>query len=99
MKVCFHFENFDADVSSGTMHSMQQWYELLLAFNVEEVAVVNLTDFNIPYISSDTTTHVYPSLEAFLADNPEGVKTYIDKGGEDYKTYDFSETEIGRAHV
>ncbi len=96
MKVCFHFENFDADVSSGTLHSMHQWYELLLALGVTEVAIINLTDFNIPYISSDITTNTYTSLEAFQAHQnyvASGNMTYVEKGGAAHNTYDYSSTD------
>lgn len=61
MKVCFYHEDFDRDVSSGTSFSMQQWGELLNAFNVAEVAVINKTEDKLPYKFKE-----YKSLEEFV---------------------------------
>ena len=56
--ICFYHTDFDRDVSSGTSHSIQQWSELLNAFNIKDVAVINQTKDKIPY-------HNYKSLEEF----------------------------------
>lgn len=92
MKVCFHHELFDVDVSSGTIHALYQWFELLQAFDVTECAIINKTGDALPTISSDMKVTEYATIEAFIKAN-RAAKTFVEKGGKDYKSFDFSKTK------
>lgn len=91
MKVCFHHDYFDVDVSSGTIHSMYQWFDLLHAFGVFECAIINNTDDDIPTINSDMTVTEYSRLDDFLS--LHGNVVFVEQGGSPYRDYDFGDTE------
>ncbi len=91
MKVCFHYEDFDRDVSSGTSHSIHQWHELLYAFGVTEVAVINSKRNKIKAVNDSVKMTNYKSLDDFLAVNDNVC--FVEQGGEDYRDFDFSKYE------
>ena len=95
MKLCFHHELFDDDVSSGTIHALYQWFELCHAFDVCEVAIINLSGDEIPLIDSLMQVNEFPDLEKFIDfTNRHGDRlTYVEMGGPNFKCYDFSCTD------
>lgn len=92
MKVCFHHQPFDVDVSSGTIHALYQWFELFHAFDVTECAVINESGDVLPNIDSDMKVREYRSLSAFLS-GADGRVAYVEMGGASHKEYDFSHTD------
>lgn len=87
-KVCFHFTDFDRDVSSGTSHSVHQWHELFMAFGVTEVAVINETTESYPKVSEQVEVTEYSSLEDFISKNDNLV--FVEQGASThYKNYDY----------
>lgn len=69
--ICFHHEQFDADISSGTLYSIDQWSNLFTAFGVKNIAVINQTADILPPFCNTSTTRVFSSIDLFL-DNTEG---------------------------
>jgi hypothetical protein len=68
MKVLFHHEAFDIDVSSGTVHAAYQWVELLAAFGVTHAAVLNTSGVPWPHhINLDLTIEEYTDIASFSA--------------------------------
>ena len=92
MKVCFHHQDFDVDVSSGTSHALYQWHVLFYAFGVDEVAVINHTDDPLPYMGEIVATS-YETLEDFVAACDGATLTFVEEGGSDFRNFDFSETD------
>ena len=86
MKLCFHHQDFDIDVSSGTVHALYQWFELLLAFGISECAIVNTTSEKIPLISSDILVHEFNSFSDFEIAFGNEKFLYVEKGGPDYRS-------------
>ena len=89
MKICFHHEDFDRDVSSGTIHSLHQWVELSTAFSVTQCAVINLSSEHIPAMGGPVEVFEFSSIDDFLA-NTDGTKTFVDIGGTNFHGADLS---------
>ena len=79
MKVAFTFVDYDLDVSSGTEDSLHQWNELLGAFEVTEVAVINYTTRSNFSALSYPNVNIYDSLNSFLTSTNESVG-YVEQG-------------------
>ena len=92
MKVCFTHNDFDAEVSSGTIHALYQWFELFHGFGVKECAIINISGDILPHIDSSIVVHEYESLDQFLK-NHSGNEIFVDQGGAEYRGYDYSDTE------
>ena len=88
MKVCFHHQPFDVDVSSGTIHAFYQWFELFHAFDIDECAIINSSGDRPPVIDSHMVIAEYKSLGDFL-NHERGEVAFVEKGGDDYRDYDF----------
>lgn len=69
MKLCFHHQPIDVDVSSGTEHARHQWHELAMGYNVTELAVINHT--SEPYLPLNDSLPVteYPDIESFIQEH------------------------------
>jgi hypothetical protein len=89
VRVCFHHEDFDRDVSSGTIHSLHQWVELCNAFSVGQCAIINRSDGPIPAISGPVVVLEFGSLADFLS-GTDGEKTYVERGGPNFRDADLS---------
>lgn len=92
VKLCFHHEPFDRDVSSGTIHALYQWFELFHAFGVTECAIINLSGDTLPLIDSNMTVTEYASLDDF-ENSTSGNKVYLEHGGADYHSFDHTNTD------
>jgi hypothetical protein len=90
MRVCFHHQDFDVDVSSGTSHALYQWFELLQAFGIKECAIINQTDDVIPVIG-DMLVHEYRTIDDFMAAHPDVVMA--DTGGKSHREFDFTDVD------
>ena len=94
MKVLFHHEPFDRDVSSGTLHAAYQWVELLSAFGVTEAAVITFVEEEEdqwPQVASDFIITTYTSAEAFVEANPDAVVIGTAKEADNhYRDFDYS---------
>lgn len=64
MRLAFHFEPFDVDVSSGTIHAAHQWHELLMAFGIAEAFVVNTSGMEFPQVNDSLVFHEVESVES-----------------------------------
>lgn len=85
--VCFYYTDFDRDVSSGTPFALQQWSELLGAFNIDEVAVINQTEEELPFPN-------YPSLSDFLLDQTgKEITLTRAQGSHHYKEFNYTKTD------
>lgn len=84
MRLAFHHEDFDSDVSSGTIHAAHQWHELCAAFNVERVAVI--TGLEYPIVDAGRPLVTYGSLEDFLS-SEDGPFVFVERDGEPYRDY------------
>lgn len=62
-----------------------------MAFNVDEIAVINLTDETFPQINDSIKITEYDSINNFIEEHSN--ITFIEHGGEDYREYDYSDTE------
>ena len=88
MKICFFHTNFDRDVSSGTSHSLSQWNELLMAFNIKEIAIINETNDEINSISSNITVKEYNSFNEFINNNEKFI--FVEQNGkENYREHKY----------
>lgn len=77
MKVCFHYIDFDDDVSSGTDEALAQWNELLALFEIDEVAVINDTDHDV-VLSCPKYFYVYDDLGEFMDEHVDHV--FVEQG-------------------
>lgn len=93
MKVCIFHEEFDRDVSSGTIHAEYQWLELFNAFGVVEIAVINPQQLQLVPLGTQDKITVFDSLDDFLASHPDESMTYVEQGGTDFRSYDYSNTD------
>ena len=66
MKICIFHQPFDIDVSSGTDHARHQWHELVCAFGVTEMAVINQTKDEFGPVNDRVRVTEYRSLNAFF---------------------------------
>jgi tRNA(Leu) C34 or U34 (ribose-2'-O)-methylase TrmL len=88
--VCFYYSDFDRDISSGTPFALQQWSELLNAFNVKNKAIINLSDEKI----DQNCFQVFNSLEYFkqVYSNKNIVFTKA-TGSMNYREVDYSKID------
>jgi len=66
MKLCFHFQQFDIDISSGTLHARHMWHELASGYGINEMAVINETGEKFESVTEDMTVKEYPTLNRFI---------------------------------
>lgn len=93
MKICFYHEDFDTDVSSGTIHAQYQWFELLHAFGITECAVINTTLEPFTTISSDIKFTEFSNLAEFISGCDERNLAFVEMGGTDFRDFDYSNIE------
>lgn len=79
MKLVFHHEDFDRDVSSGTSHALSQWMELCSAFDVTDVIIINKTPDKLVYPNQEINVQTLPSLKYFLL--LEEPYIFVEQGG------------------
>lgn len=90
MKVLFHHEYFDADVSSGTLHAAYQWMELFLACGVTGAAVITFEEA-WPDCNSDMPLEVYANVDEFIAAHPNDSVIGTSPDAESsYRDHDYS---------
>lgn len=82
-KVCFYYQAFDRDVSSGTVHALYQWHELCFGLGVSELAVINQTDDPIVPINESLPVSEFDTLESFCDLNPNHL--FVEVGGPDHR--------------
>lgn len=80
--VCCHFEDSGRDAWSGRERDLHAWLALLGAFGGERLAVVNLSDLDMP-----GGLPVFGSLEDFVAAYPEPM-VQVELGGEPLATFE-----------
>ena len=101
MKVLFHHEPFDVDVSSGTEHAAFQWMELFRAMGMEGAAVINVSGLPYPQVDSDFMIEELSSPAQFLKRYPEARVLGTGRHGRsryrDFKYAEYDWIEFGGA--
>ena len=92
MKIAFHHEPFDIDVSSGTIHAAYQWYELLNGFGITEAAVIGDDTEDFSKTGSDITIHRFATLDEFTANLGTNM-AFVEHGGQDFREANYFNTD------
>ena len=92
MKVLFHHEHFDIDVSSGTAHAAYQWVDMLRSFGITQSAVLNLSDSPWPHeINGDIEIAEFTAIADFIAAYPGDIVIGTSADAPDgYRGFDYS---------
>jgi hypothetical protein len=92
VRVLFHHEPFDRDVSSGTEHAAHQWYDLLAGVGVTAAAVLNLSGDPWPHaISSDVAVEEFLAITEFQTAHAGEIVIATALGApNNYRGYDYS---------
>lgn len=80
MRLCIWHQNFDADISSGTLHSTHMWHETCAAFGVTHLAVINESEHKFSPPSRAYEFESFSTFEAFKTVHAAEGMVYVELG-------------------